>query len=146
MKKVLLATDASEHSIRAARLVHKMADNDPEMEVTVLHVIPLPEVLSPAVSAGATLTVPMQLDEYLKGQLEHVLNVTLDALDLPPERVRRAHAIGHAVESILLEARQGRYDLIVLGRRGLSPIRELFVGSVSKGVLNGTPCPVLIVP
>ena len=89
MKKVLLATDASEHSIRAARLVHEMAQTDPEMEVTVFHVIPLPEVLSPAVSAGATLTVPMQLDEYLKGQLEHVLNVTLDALDLPPERVRR---------------------------------------------------------
>lgn len=146
MKKVLLATDGSEHSLRAARLLHEMAQNDLEMVVTVLHVIPLPEVLSPAVTAGATLTVPMQIDEYLKGQLEHVLDITVEALDLPPERVRRAHAIGHAVESILMEARQGRYDMIVLGRRGLSPIRELFVGSVSKGVLNGTPCPVLIVP
>lgn len=146
MRKVLLATDGSEHSIRAARLLHRMAQNDPEMEVTVLHVVPLPDVLSPAAAAGAPMTVPLQVDEYLKEQLEHVLDVTVAALDLPPERVRRAHAIGHAVESILIEARQGRYDLVVLGRRGLSPIRELFVGSVSKGVLNGTPCPVLIVP
>jgi nucleotide-binding universal stress UspA family protein len=146
MRKVLLATDASEHSLRAARLLHRMAQNDPEMEVTVLHVVPLPDVLSPAAAAGAPLTVPMQVDEYLKGQLEQVLDATVAALDLPPERVRRAHAMGHAAESIMLEARQGRYDLVVLGRRGLSPIRELFVGSVSKGVLNGTPCPVLIVP
>ncbi len=40
-----------------------------------------------------------------------------------------------AVE-IIEEARNG-YDLIVLGRRGLSPVKGFFLGSVSQKVLNG---------
>ncbi|RPJ77325.1 MAG: universal stress protein [Desulfobacteraceae bacterium] len=40
-----------------------------------------------------------------------------------------------AVE-IIEEARNG-YDVIVLGRRGLSPVKGFFLGSVSQKVLNG---------
>jgi nucleotide-binding universal stress UspA family protein len=40
-----------------------------------------------------------------------------------------------AVE-IIEESRNG-YDLIVLGRRGLSPVKGFFLGSVSQKVLNG---------
>lgn len=41
-----------------------------------------------------------------------------------------------AVE-IIEESRNG-YDLIVLGRRGLSPVKGFFLGSVSQKVLNGS--------
>ena len=37
---------------------------------------------------------------------------------------------------ILDEANSG-YDLIVMGRRGLSGIKEFFMGSVSQKVTNG---------
>ncbi len=40
-----------------------------------------------------------------------------------------------AVE-IIEEARNG-YDVVVLGRRGLSPVKSFFLGSVSQKVLNG---------
>lgn len=146
MKKVLLATDASEHSLRAARLLAEMAAKDPEMHVTVLHVVPLPEILNPAAAAGAPLTLPVKLDDYLHQRVEEVLTNTVSALGLPPQRVRRIHVVGAPGESILSEARQGDYDLIVMGRRGLSPLKELLLGSVSQAVLHGTPSPMLIVP
>lgn len=52
---------------------------------------------------------------------------------------------GHAVEEILRTAREGRYDLIVIGARGLSTIKEILLGSVSHGVVIHARCPVLVV-
>lgn len=37
---------------------------------------------------------------------------------------------------ILMEARSGRYDAILIGRRGLSKIESLFMGSVSEKILT----------
>jgi len=52
---------------------------------------------------------------------------------------------GHAVEEILKTARQGDFDLVVNGARGMSRIKELLMGSVSDGVTKHAPCPVLLV-
>jgi nucleotide-binding universal stress UspA family protein len=52
---------------------------------------------------------------------------------------------GHIAEEILKMAREGNFDLIVMGARGLSKLKELFLGSVSHGVTMHAPCPVLIV-
>lgn len=146
MKKVLIATDASENSLRAAHILGDMAGKDPEMHVTVLHVVPLPEILNPAAAAGAPLTLPVKVDDYLHERVDEVLASTVAALGLPPERIHRTHVVGAPGDAILSEVKQGGYDLVVMGRRGLSPLKELFLGSVSQTVLHGTPCPILIVP
>jgi universal stress protein A len=36
-------------------------------------------------------------------------------------------------------------DLVVMGSRGLSPMKELLIGSVSETVLRHAPCPVTVV-
>ncbi|WKB35977.1 universal stress protein [Terrilactibacillus sp. S3-3] len=40
--------------------------------------------------------------------------------------------------------KENHYDLVILGSRGLSGIRE-FLGSVSHGVVQRSPVPVLII-
>jgi nucleotide-binding universal stress UspA family protein len=60
-----------------------------------------------------------------------------------------AHALvveGRNVETILREARRLAATVIVIGSHGHGALYEAVVGSVSAGVIRGSPCPVLIVP
>ena len=51
---------------------------------------------------------------------------------------------GHVVHEIVKTAEEGKFDLIVMGARGISKIKELILGSVSDGVIRNAPCPVLV--
>ena len=51
----------------------------------------------------------------------------------------------HPADEICREAHEGRYDLIVMGSRGLGEIRGFLMGSVSNRVVRHAPCPVFIV-
>lgn len=52
---------------------------------------------------------------------------------------------GDAVEEILREASEGKYDLIVTGSRGFSGLKRLIMGRVSLNVLEKAEANVLIV-
>ena len=51
---------------------------------------------------------------------------------------------GNAAQEILRAAKEIGTDLVVIGARGLSGIREFLLGSVSARVLRYAPCSVLI--
>jgi nucleotide-binding universal stress UspA family protein len=53
---------------------------------------------------------------------------------------------GRAAEQICAVARERQPRLIVVGSRGWGPVDGVLFGSVSSGVLNHAPCPVLVVP
>lgn len=146
MRRALLATDASDASLRAARIVGNMARLDPDLDVIVLHVVPLPDTLAPAAAVGAPLSFGNQLEDYLERRLKDILERTVQALALPDERVTVYHEIGMAAETILGEAEKRDVDVIIMGRRGLSPLREFLLGSVSQAVLHRSKVPVLMVP
>jgi nucleotide-binding universal stress UspA family protein len=49
------------------------------------------------------------------------------------------------VDGILAEAKKFRADMIGIGWRGYGPARRLLMGSVSRGVIRGAQCAVLVV-
>jgi nucleotide-binding universal stress UspA family protein len=51
---------------------------------------------------------------------------------------------GRTEEEIVDLAKELRADLVVVGSRGLGPVKCLAVGSASEGVVKLTPCPVLV--
>lgn len=53
--------------------------------------------------------------------------------------------VGHPGSLIRDLAKNWNADLIVMGRRGLSGLQEVFLGSVSNYILHHAPCSVLIV-
>ena len=54
-------------------------------------------------------------------------------------------SIGDPAEEIVALARRERASLIVMGSRGLSPVRELLLGSVSEKVIRHADCAVTVV-
>jgi nucleotide-binding universal stress UspA family protein len=58
---------------------------------------------------------------------------------------RGAAPVGRAAGEIVRLAKESGADLIVLGARGLNPVKRLVLGSVSTNVLHHAPCDVLVV-
>jgi len=52
---------------------------------------------------------------------------------------------GHPADTLVRVAREEGFDLIVLGRRGLTPVQRWMLGSVSERVLRYAHCPVMVV-
>ncbi len=53
--------------------------------------------------------------------------------------------IGHAAELLTRLADENKHDLLVLGRRGRSPVKHWLIGSTTDRIVDHAPCAVLIV-
>lgn len=142
--KAILATDGSSHSMKAAGQARWLAQLDPALAVTVLYVLPRPITFDQAMTAGVGLRYQNYEDEFAR-LAEQVLDRTVGALDLPPERITRRILIGVPGEVVCSLAREEKADLIIIGARGDSAIRELLLGSTTHRVVQLAPCPVLVV-
>jgi len=63
----------------------------------------------------------------------------------PNLRVSTKLVEGRPSNKIVETAKEGNFDIIVMGSRGLGAIKEFFLGSVSDRVADEATCPVLIV-
>jgi nucleotide-binding universal stress UspA family protein len=68
---------------------------------------------------------------------------TLKALD--PEAIH-VEAEGNVAEAVLGHAFAMRAQLIVIGTRGLTGLRRVFLGSTANAIARTAPCSVLVVP
>ena len=53
---------------------------------------------------------------------------------------------GDPRRAIVEEAKREGADLIVIGKRGRTPIQALLLGSTAEAIARGAQCPVLVVP
>ncbi|HWI50565.1 MAG TPA: universal stress protein [Symbiobacteriaceae bacterium] len=144
MKKVLLATDGSDSSMHAARVLGDLIANQPEAQVTVLHVAHVPRSYFFTDENGNKVTPEVPMDIMIRRSAEPIFRRTLSALGLPEDRVVTEVQVGEPAEEIVDLARLEGYELIVLGCRGIGQMKELLIGSVSHRVLHTAPCPVLV--
>lgn len=144
MKKILLATDGSESSLKAARIAGELASLQQDAQVIVLYVAHVPRAYYATDEFGNKVTPEVPMDVLIRRTGEPILRKTVSALGLPESQVVTEVQVGEPAEEIVDYARLEEVDLIVMGSRGLSPIKELLLGSVSDKVLRTAPCPVLI--
>lgn len=144
-ERLLLASDGSEHSLRAARVVGRLFGARKDVEVIMLYVAHVPRELDMTDSEGNKLVPEIPLDVVIRRSAEPVLRHTRDALGMPAEQVKAEVQVGVPAEEIVSFARYEQCSLIVVGSRGLSPLSEMVLGSVSHRVLHTAPCPVLVV-
>lgn len=131
--RVLVATDGSEHSYAAARQFVQLT-HATHHHVTILYVMPLLAI------GRDTGYQQIEQEKEALSALNTVKSI-FDSVAVPVETKLRQ---GIPAEAILQVAREGDYDLIVIGRCGRGGFREFLLGSVSKTVVQKSPCAVLI--
>jgi nucleotide-binding universal stress UspA family protein len=136
-EKILVPLDGSEHSIKALEAAIQIALKF-NGKITLIHVY----------SLGGFSFRATPVKEFIEAIREAGIDILADgekrvkAQGIPVETVLLE---GHVVGQIIKVCREGNFDLIVMGARGLSKIEELVLGSVSDGVTRHACCPVLIV-
>lgn len=152
-EKILVPLDGSEHSQRALMCAVQIGQRF-KGKLTLLHVysVAVPQVITPEPStltpAGVSVPVSTEAFKMVEGLRDSGKRILSDAEESAKSAKVESETLlkeGNAVQEIVRTAREGEYDLIVIGARGMSRIKELFVGNVSEGVIRSAPCPVLVV-
>ena len=142
--KILLATDGSEEAAHAGRMAVAVAEKTGS-ELHVVYVEPLPHPYS---LSEATIYYPEMRDEVRQtANQEAREKLAAEVEKIGATRgVAGSHArIGHPDAEISHLAEEIGAGLIVMGSRGLGPVRRLLVGSVSNSVVRHAHGPVLVV-
>jgi nucleotide-binding universal stress UspA family protein len=157
--RVLVPTDGSDNAERAVRFSAQVADRRHQAEVTVVYV----HLLAPRVAhSGASVLEPGQsptqehpepLSEPSREELMHAQAIVDHAVaeirtlvTSPDVTVSGRVVVNNRVDQgILKVADEIKADIIVVGTRGLSPLRGAIMGSVSHALIEKAACPILIV-
>ncbi|MFB3924842.1 MAG: universal stress protein [Syntrophales bacterium] len=144
IKRILAATDGSEQGQQAAAYAVDLSGNLGS-GLTILSVIDLTALSGQSIPGRLSPTHLIEpVDDLLKQTAEEYMKEIEEKgkkLGIPVRKVIRR---GNAVEEIVLEARESKADLIVLGSRGRSMFKSILLGSVTLGVLHHAHVPVLI--
>jgi nucleotide-binding universal stress UspA family protein len=151
IKHILMATDGSELSMRAAAYAGDLARAF-DARVTLVIVHDEQAVIPDAWKAGgldleggsliSTEDIRARMEENaLANDLAQTANVIGD-LATEPDLV---NLWGHAADQICDYSAKHDVDLIVIGSHGRSGIIKALLGSVSHAVANSAPCAVTIV-
>ena len=144
--KILVPTDFSEYSDRALRQALDIAKQY-KAKVFLLHVIHGEGYLATADYAIST-DVMQQINNAALAQAQDSLDKQIYSFPQAKEteevevvtKVRQ----GVPYEEILKEAKEQQIDLIVIASLGRSGIAKYLIGSVTRNVLKGAKCPVLL--
>lgn len=136
-KKLLVAIDGSENSLRAANQAATIASLAKDCAVEILCVA-----------------------DYSKTKSEVLYSESLEKLNLerrkklqPAEEIFQERNVNYTVKilhgipgpTIVSHANKNDFDMLIIGSRGLNTLQEMVLGSVSHKVAKRANCPVLIV-
>ena len=140
--KTLLAVDGSENANEALRLLKYLSID----HLFVLHALNVPKPAYPMMVPEVAEELYREVERGMRADGERLLDRTVSLLPFHTGPVTRILQVGSPAEIILTTIEQEQIQLIVMGARGLGPIKERLFGSVSHRILSSAPCAKLIVP
>lgn len=150
IKKILFATDLSSGAYHAFLYAFSLAE-EYKAKITILHVIePLPQFA--VVFKDFEETVRQNRQERDVNEIKRRLQLFCEKVGTRIDAVCSDYLsgilvpMGHPVEAILNAADEEGADVIILGSHGKGFMKQTFLGSVSRAVLERSRKPVLFVP
>ncbi len=141
IKEILVPVDGSVNSIRAARFAMEMAAAM-DVGVRLFYVFPAAsvEIIGMAGMSRA------DIDQAAQAAAQRAFDETREALGSDMvERVEQETSIGDPAEEIIRYTEDDQTIMVVLGRRGLSRMKSLMLGSVSDKVIRHARSPVTVI-
>jgi nucleotide-binding universal stress UspA family protein len=137
IKKILVALDGSKNSFKGLDEAIYLAQHF-NSAITALCVIP---AYPPLPLMGRQIPYEKHILEQAKKFMTNAKKTCV----INKVRFNEKIIKGIATLDITKFASDNKFDLIVMSSRGMSPVKELFLGSVSNAVVHKSKIPVLIV-
>lgn len=139
-RSILVPVDGSENSLRAASHAIRLAEAL-KLGVELFYVFPVSsvEIIGMAGMSRA------DIEHAAEQAAQRVFDKVDQAMGQTSVPVAHETSIGDPAEEIIRRAEDAPDALVILGRRGLSRIQSMLLGSVSEKVLRHVPGPVLVI-
>jgi nucleotide-binding universal stress UspA family protein len=135
--KVLTATDGSEHSMKAVRRALELAEKE-GAEITLMSVAYF--------SKSDFDDMPPNIQEKLEKQAKDALNSAKAIFEGKGIKVDTILETGVVpANNIIRRAKEDKFDLILMGRTGLTGFERAMTGSTAAKVVAHAPCSVSII-
>jgi nucleotide-binding universal stress UspA family protein len=139
-RRVVVAVDGSDGSIRATRVAARLADHM-SVPLVLLHVFPL---MSNDI-AGALGMSASEIEEVRDRSAERTFKEVRSEISERSIEIQEVARIGDPAEEIIAYLADDVEALMVMGRRGQTKMGSLLLGSVSDKVVRHTHTPVTVV-
>lgn len=135
--KILLAADGSQHALRAGERAVAIAKTNPNSEIHIVYVIDGSTSKADVLSNNGSEAIRQKRKEKLKPIEDMLIKEDIT------HQFQLIH--GEPGPAIVKYANEGKFDLVVIGSRGLNTLQEMVLGSVSHKVAKRVQSPVMIV-
>lgn len=142
-RTILVAVDGSPHSFSILRYLGNIYNGDADIHLHLLCIVPCGE-LSPGREWLSDQELINSLNPEARKKYNHAKRYMAEAMlqlarnGIDPKQVTTETRLNQSgvCTDILMESRKGNYDALLIGRRGLSKMEALFMGSVSQKILS----------
>ena len=137
MKNILVPVDGSQYMERNITYACDVAKSM-RSKLTLVHIVTVPTVTEPG--------LVIDLKPFEDAGSKIVEKAKKIAKDQGIEAdTKTGTTYGNPAHEIIRAAEEGKFDLIVIGAKGHSLLRNLMIGSVTDTVVRNARCPVLVV-
>lgn len=137
MIRVLVPVDFSETSENALAYACQVFKSS-QIEVTILHVF----------GTHSSALIMKNLDDLLLKDAKKNVSAVVEkhSLTCPHVTFKTLLVKNYAIPTIVNYGNSANFDVIVMGTKGATGLKEVFLGSIAGGVISKTKAPVIVVP
>lgn len=141
IKEILVPVDGSENSIRSASFAMEMAEAM-GIGVRLFYVFPAASVEVIGIAGMSRADI----DQAAQSAAQRAFDKTREGVgEAMIDKVEEETSVGDPAEEIIRFTEDDSSVMVVIGRRGLSRMRSLMLGSVSDKVLRHAKSPVTVI-
>jgi nucleotide-binding universal stress UspA family protein len=138
LRRILVGLDGSQAAQHALTRALELA----RLARATVHLLSVPERLRAYVGTAEEIE---QEAEYHAAHFTQLQERARDQAQAMGVQVEAEIAPGQAAELLVCRAREGRFDLLVVGHTEHSRLHHLLLGSTAQRVVKHAHCPVLVV-